>query len=498
MISRKDDQKKARKENPELKKSAPGKDSAENPDASQDSDSKRVDTGLINEQIKQRPINRKKLLRRTIITACLAVLFGAIACAVFLVLEPVLTNKLYPKKEANTVSFPEESQNEEMSPEDMIADDSELASSAASEAAAAAASAVAAQQASNPVSDEQIEGVVQKVLASKDNSSTSAEYQDTYNMLKKIATDASASLVTVTGITSDYDLWGDKYENQGKTSGLILADNGTEFLILTPMTALEDADRIQISFCDNSKHDATLVSEDTITGFAIVGVTKSDCSDSTKQCIKTADLGSSAPSDLTGTPVIAIGSPNGTTGSISYGTVTGSSTQPDIPDTSFRLLTTDIYGSSQASGVLINLSGQVIGITDMSYNTSDMRNVLSAIGITDLKDLFEILSNGGTRPYFGIYGTDVTEQIQEEEGVPAGCYVRRTEIDSPAMDAGIQSGDVITSFGGTNITGFGDLVGCILNANTDQNYTLWLKRMGTNNKYNQLVINVTLTEQTSE
>lgn len=42
-------------------------------------------------------------------------LFGAIACAVFLVLEPVLTNKLYPKKEANTVSFPEESQNEEMS-----------------------------------------------------------------------------------------------------------------------------------------------------------------------------------------------------------------------------------------------------------------------------------------------------------------------------------------------------------------------------------------------
>ena len=44
------------------------------------------------EKIKQRPINKRRLIRRTMITASMAIIFGLIACFTFLVLEPVISN----------------------------------------------------------------------------------------------------------------------------------------------------------------------------------------------------------------------------------------------------------------------------------------------------------------------------------------------------------------------------------------------------------------------
>lgn len=74
------------------------------------------------EKIKVKPVNKKKLMRRMVITVALAVIFGLVACVTFLLLEPVISNWLYPpeKPEVQTVSFPED--REEMSPEDMLAE----------------------------------------------------------------------------------------------------------------------------------------------------------------------------------------------------------------------------------------------------------------------------------------------------------------------------------------------------------------------------------------
>ena len=50
------------------------------------------------EKIKERPLNKKKLLRRTLTTASMAVMFGLIACFTFLLLEPVFSNWLHPEE----------------------------------------------------------------------------------------------------------------------------------------------------------------------------------------------------------------------------------------------------------------------------------------------------------------------------------------------------------------------------------------------------------------
>ena len=78
------------------------------------------DTSFISEKIKQRPINRKKLLRRTIITVSLAVVFGMVACLTFLVLQPVFNDRLYPESSPEKISFPEESAKDELTPEECL------------------------------------------------------------------------------------------------------------------------------------------------------------------------------------------------------------------------------------------------------------------------------------------------------------------------------------------------------------------------------------------
>lgn len=77
---------------------------------------------FISEKIKVKPVNKKKLIRRTIITISMAIIFGLVACVTFLVLEPVISNWLYSEEELQTqiVRFPEDK--EEMSPEEMLAE----------------------------------------------------------------------------------------------------------------------------------------------------------------------------------------------------------------------------------------------------------------------------------------------------------------------------------------------------------------------------------------
>ena len=88
---------------------------------------------------------------------------------------------------------------------------------------------------------------------------------------------------------------------------------------------------------------------------------------------------------------------------------------------------------------------------DAAARDEDMATV-TAYGISDLKAMIECLSNGETVPYLGITGVSVTEEIASDQGIPRGVYVQKVEADSPAMEAGIQSGDVITEVAKTAVT----------------------------------------------
>ena len=181
----------------------------------------------------------------------------------------------------------------------------------------------------------------------------------------------------------------------------------------------------------------------------------------------------------------------GTAGSVSYGMITAAGTAINLVDNNFKILTTNIYGSTGATGVIINLKGQILGIIDNSYNDSDMKNLISAIGVSELKQVVEKLSNGIPIAYLGVHGTDVPEQANKRQGVPYGAYVTSIEMGSPAMNAGIQSGDVIVQFGESPIMSMSDLTKALYKAEPESTVNLVIERRG-QDEYREMEISLDL------
>ena len=404
---------------------------------------------FMKETIKQRPLNRRKLVRRTLI-------FGMVACFTFLLLEPVISNKLYPEEEPEIIEFVEESREDEILPEDMIVDDSQMQPEPTQPPA---------------LEDEQIAQVLSEMKLGVE------DYLSLFAGIREVAREVRKSIVTVVGVTPDVGWLDNEYENEGAVSGIVVADNGIELLILADVSSIEDAQSLEVAFQDGEIYQATLMKKDNNTGLAVISIAKTKIKSTTLEMAVAANLGTSG-SSLVGIPVIALGRPMGTEGSLCYGNITSTGNVIRLPDSNYKLMTTDIYGSSSASGVLINLRGQVVGIIDMSKNSPDLSNLISAVGISDLKKLVESLSNDKDIAYFGVYGADVTESANEELGVPLGAYITEIDMDSPAMNAGIQSGDVILKWNDMEIESYQDLVSTLLLEEPEKTVSITLMRQG--------------------
>ena len=137
---------------------------------------------------------------------------------------------------------------------------------------------------------------------------------------------------------------------------------------------------------------------------------------------------------------------------ILYGIVTSTSDTVSRVDAQYGLLTTDITGSSQGSGVILNLEGEIVGIIAQSFGGEENGNLIIGLPISQIKDLIQTLSDENKEMvYLGITGEDITAEISEKKGIPVGIFVEKVEVDSPAMQVGIQNGDVIIELNGEKV-----------------------------------------------
>jgi serine protease Do len=262
-------------------------------------------------------------------------------------------------------------------------------------------------------------------------------------VLRKVALECEQWMVQVAGVSSETSWLESTKTSANITAGAIVADNGTELLILVDKTNLEDADHIEVTFFDGEMVRGEPKGTDVYSEFMVIGVAKSDLIESTLQNYQIAKLGSSNRKSLTGTVVIALGNTNGTVGSVNYGFITGVGLEVSNWDNNYRLIRTDIYSSSKPNGFLVDLNGQILGVLSNDYNPADIKNLLTAVGISDLKKKIEKMSNADDIPIFGVKGTEVTQQAHTYNNIPYGAYVTSVKLNSPAMKAGIQAGDVI-------------------------------------------------------
>lgn len=412
---------------------------------------------FMNETIKKRPINKNKLFRKTMTTICGAVVFGVIACVTFFLLEPVISNWISPE-EITKIEFPEEE--DEIIPEELLTEEN------VSQETAKETQAQINEQINEQIKQEVIDGQ----LALK-------TYQAVYEELYLIATNAAGSIVTVTGVSQETDWFQNQVENVNETSGIIIAKTDTQLYILADLNSLPHAETYTITFQNKNRAEAWLWHSDPNTGLAVFTVANSGMSKEEWDAFTVVRLGNSNSPSIVGRPVVAIGSPLGQSGSVCYGIVTSNQKSITYADYSYRVLTTDIVGSeTNASGIIINTSGQLLGIITRESTASTSGALLTCFGISDIRDLIEQLSNKDKRLYLGIYGAEVTDDIHTNQGIPYGIYVTEVDSGSPAMTSGVTNGDVIIQLGNVEIHDSTDYKNALNSMRSELTVAIKLKR----------------------
>ncbi len=423
---------------------------------------KKEEYELIRERIKTRPINRKKLFRRTVITAAMAVIFGVLACITFLVLEPVFSEMLSDKEKPvpNEVTIPLD--DEETMPGDLILED-------------------------------KAETQTQIIIQNTEIEVTGLEsYVNTYNEIYALYRNCQKSIVTVSGVNKDVDLFNNSYRSQNNATGLIVANNGIELLILTDSSVIKSSETIEVTFFNELIANGYIKESDKNTGLAIVAVDVNELTATVLDPGIIASLGNSKTNRLLASPVIAVGRPLGNNAeSIEAGIVTSEHNIINMVDNNYELFTTDMNGNANSNGIIFNLNGEVVGIINQKLGDFSQSTV-TAIGISDLKRTIERMSNGKSRANLGVRGTDVTLEAMNK-GVPSGAYVVEIEMGSPAMKAGIQSGDVITRIDGFEITSFTVYTESISQRNPEDEVVITLERSN-GESYVEFEVNVVLGE----
>lgn len=258
------------------------------------------------------------------------------------------------------------------------------------------------------------------------------------------------SLLVLTGATI-----GNKEFVSGSqsVSGVLIADNGQELLILGPTMEVGETQQIQATFCDGKKYRVTEKKSDANLELTIYAVKESQLEEKTAKSIRLAALGSSYEVKKGDTTVL-LGMLFGQGDAVGYGVLRSSTEKAEWADGTYHILGAELAGFTGGSGIMFNRQGEVIGIICDAAGEDAKEELMHAYAISDIKDVMQFLANGESVPYIGIHATDVSENIAEDRRIPRGIYVDKVEADSPAMRAGIQSGDVLTAIGGTDIENF--------------------------------------------
>lgn len=396
---------------------------------------------FVREKIKDKPKNYKRIWIRFLTAAGCGIVFALTAVLVMLLMLPSLREELKENTPDTQVQNSQEPETEDTQEATQTPD----------------------------VTQEQKETIREFTID---------DYQKIQTQLYSIGNVANKSIVTITSVVSDTDWFNTSYEREGQGSGTIVGDTGGKLLILTERKVIKDASKINVTFIDDSVAPAELMKYDGNTGLAVLAVAKDKMEKSTLSLIKIMSMGNSSTVHK-GSIVIALGSPLGTNYSILTGNITSTGNEISTQDSNYSVYTTDIVANKNASGILINTDGEMIGVVMQNYSAAST-GALTAVDVTELNRIMELLYASRDVPYLGAHISTVTDKIANTYGIPKGVYIKEVEMDSPAMNAGLQSGDVIQKIDDKDITTDDSYTDVVLGLTPGETYSVVFMREGSN------------------
>lgn len=295
-----------------------------------------------------------------------------------------------------------------------------------------------------------------------------------------IAKNCLPSVVSITnkGVTEVQTFFG-RYlqDTEGSGSGIIIGENETELLIVTNYHVVSGSNELTVVFSyDENSDDPSIVTAkikgyDADKDLAVIAVPLSDVTDEMRSQIKVATIGSSSDLEL-GQEVVAIGNALGYGQSVTTGIISALNREVTVSDDNGGTITNKLIQTDAAinpgnsGGALLNMNGELIGINSVKVSSSSVEGMGYAIPISDVQSIIEELMLKESRDvvsesaqgYLGLSGTDVTNEINETYDLPLGVFITKIYEGSPAEKAGLAKGNIITKFDGQTIKTWNDLV----------------------------------------
>lgn len=334
-----------------------------------------------------------------------------------------------------------------------------------------------------------------KMVAS--NTSNNLEQGDVSGVVENVMPSIVAIDTVVTENVSD--MWGRNYqdESSGSGSGIIIGENKNQLLIVTNNHVIEgDNVSVTVTFSDESTATAIVKGAETSSDLAVLAVEKSTLSKETKNNIKIATLGDSDKSRV-GDSAIAIGNALGYGQSVTVGYISAKDRKVAMEDSSMELLQTDAaINPGNSGGALLNAAGEVIGINSLKYSSDEVEGMGYAIPITTAIPIINDLMNReqldvSEQGYLGIRGQDVTEDNGSVYNMPAGIYIGDVTKGSPAEEAGLVVGMIITKVNDKSVITMEQLQETLTYTKAGTTVSITVQELE-NGEYTEKILEVTL------
>ncbi len=265
----------------------------------------------------------------------------------------------------------------------------------------------------------------------------------------------------------------DEVEKQSLGSGFIISPDG---YILTNNHVVAEADEIIVRMHNRREYVASLIGTDERSDVALIKIEATD--------LPVVKVGSSKELKV-GEWVLAIGSPFGFDHSVTAGIV--SAKGRSLPSENYvPFIQTDVaINPGNSGGPLFNLKGEVVGVNSQIYSRSGGFMGLSfAIPIDVAMNVADQLKTRGrvSRGWLGVLIQDVTGELAESFHMsrPRGALVARVLPGSPSSQAGLQVGDVILKYNGTELRSSSELPPLVGSSRVDRPARLEVLRGGEN------------------
>ena len=308
--------------------------------------------------------------------------------------------------------------------------------------------------------------------------------------------DAVVSIITYSGNSqssfvgsddTDTDLNTEQVNSEG--SGVIYKKDDNNAYLVTNTHVINGAKKLDIRLADGTKVPGEIVGSDTYSDIAVVKI-------SSEKVSTVAEFGDSSQLAV-GEIAIAIGSPLGSeyANTVTQGIVSSLNRHVSLKSEDGQAISTNAIQTDTAinpgnsGGPLINIQGQVIGITSSkiaSNGGTSVEGLGFAIPANDVKNIIKQLEKDGkvTRPALGIHMVNLTnlstadlQKLKLPDNVTSGVAVRSVQKNMPA-NGHLQQYDVITKVDDTKISSTTELQNALYSHSIGDEMTVTYYRNG--------------------